>query len=193
MSEMARGYVRRKNLTKDTLLGIATVGVLLLTGAGGHPALSRALLSYFKDKVKAARWARARKIRELEKRKLISIQENDDDAIRIELTHRGKRVVRQYHLDNLKLKVPSKWNGYWHLAIYDIPSSKRRASDALRQKLRDMGLFQLQKSVWVAPYPFLEELEFLTVLFEIELNKHIYYFRSRELPREKEIRRFFFA
>ena len=130
-------------------------------------------------------------MRELEKRKLISINELGDGQIRIELSHQGKQLIRVYDLEKIRLKKSAHWDGLWHVVIYDIPSSKRKASDAFRSKIKMLGLYPLQKSVWVSPCDCLPELEFIAAIFEVDIDKHLFYFRTKEIPKEKELKKFF--
>jgi len=130
-------------------------------------------------------------MRDLQRRKLINIRELKDGRAEVSLTHQGKQLVRTYGLNNLKLQKPARWDHKWRLLIYDIPTSQRRASNAFRSKIREMGLYQLQRSVWVAPYEFIAEVEFLAGVFEIDMNKCIHYFHTQEIPREEDLRKFF--
>src|SRR3989338_7925794 len=92
--KMPRGLMSRNNLTKDTMLSIAGIGVLVVASASSPYFLHNVVRKYFKDKQKSAVRARAKKLRELEKRKLISINELGDGQIRIELSHQGKQLIR---------------------------------------------------------------------------------------------------
>ena len=136
---MSKGFVTsRKNFTRDTLLrlafGTASVGV----AASAPYFLHQIAEVYFKDKTKKALADRSRKLRELEQRKLISFEEGRGSTIRIEFTRRGKMLVRQYELDNLKLQVPKHWDNQWRLVIYDIPHNHKTARDAFYQKIADI-------------------------------------------------------
>ena len=188
---MARGFVKRENLTRDTLAVIAALGILAIAVATSPYFLNEISKVFFNDKSLAERRARARKLRELEKRKLISFKELGGGKVKIELTKGGQRLVRMYDLDKMRLSRPKKWDGFWRIITYDIPSSKRKASDAFREKLKDLGLFQLQKSVWVSPFECLAEIEFLGAVFEIEVGRHIHYFKTKEVPLKSEIKDFF--
>lgn len=52
----------------------------------------------------------------------------------------------------------SKWDKKWRLIIFDIPSELNKKRDTLRRRLKYMGFFMLQRSVFVFPYPCKEEL-----------------------------------
>ncbi len=55
--------------------------------------------------------------------------------------------------------------------IFDIPTKPKiynQARNALRQKIKEPGFYQLQKSVWVFPYDFEDEILFVAEIFEVE-------------------------
>jgi len=182
---------KTSNLTKDTLLKIAEVGFFVLAATTSPYFLHNIAKKFFKDKLEKTIRARAKKLRELQKRKLISFRELDNGDVRVEISHQGKTLVRQYNLDNLKLVKPARWDRKWRIIIYDIPQYKRRASDAFREKLKDLGLFKLQKSVWISAYECLPELEFLCSVFDINMDECVYHFYADHIPREGEARKFF--
>jgi|SRR3989344_2980741 len=189
---MARGLLTRgNNLTKDTLLRIARGGIFVIAAVTSPYFLHTIVKSYFKDKTLKNARARARKLRELEKRNLIKFQEDKNGMIRMELTYQGKHVVHTYNLEEMKLQKPKKWDGQWRVLIYDIPKSQKKASNAFREKIRQLGLFPLQKSVWVSPYECFSEIEFLAIVFNINLKECILYFRTNEIPKLEELKKFF--
>lgn len=46
-----------------------------------------------------------------------------------------------------------KWNGRWHLVLFDLPAADGTARNRLRNALRARGFGWLQNSVWVGPHP----------------------------------------
>ena len=188
---MARGLVRKDTLTKNTLLRIIALGAITIAASTSPYFLHYAAKTYFKDRAQKAIRARAKKLRELEKRKLISFKELGNGTVRIELAHHGKTLVRMYTLETMQLEKPKQWDRRWRILLYDIPAPQRRASNAFREKVRHLGLFPLQRSVWVSPYECLAEIEFLATIFEIDMDRCIGYFNSQNIPREKEVRKFF--
>lgn len=188
---MARGWVRRDNLVKETFLGIAATGGVLILAALSPHFLSFVAKTYYKETDPVKIRLRALRLKELERRKLIRFKELGGGKVRIELSRNGYRLKREYDLDSLKLKVPKKWDGLWRIVLYDIPLAQRKASNAFRSKIRQMGLFQLQRSVWVSPYECLAELEFISTIFEIDMDNCVSYFRTKEIPKEREIRSYF--
>jgi len=38
----------------------------------------------------------------------------------------GKKRILRYDLDNMKIKKPLKWDGYWRIVVFDIPEDEKR-------------------------------------------------------------------
>ena len=85
----------------------------------------------------------------------------------VRLVENGKIKALRYELGDLQIETPTSWDGKWRVVVFDIPDKKRRARDALREKLQKMHFYPLQKSVWVHPYPCEKEIQFLCEFFEI--------------------------
>ena len=101
------------------------------------------------------------------KRKLIDIREDVRGNILLFLTERGKKRKLEYDLENLTIVKPSSWDGKWRLLLFDVPESMKRAREALREKLKQLGFFQFQKSVWIYPYRCENEIDFIAEVFSI--------------------------
>ena len=63
------------------------------------------------------------------------------------------------------------------IIIFDIPEKKKRYREWLRMELVGFGFTLIQKSVWLGPAL---PKEFIEYLSEIELLKHIRFFRAAE-------------
>ncbi|MHB9019318.1 MAG: hypothetical protein ACYC3G_00370 [Minisyncoccota bacterium] len=179
------------NFTKDTLLKIAEVGLFVVAATSSPYFLHRLARNYFKDKTKDEIRKRSKKLCEFNKRKLIDFKELGDGSVSIVISQAGKNIIQQYKLDDMRIVKPKIWDRQWRIVIYDIPQKFRKSSDAFRRKIRELGMFQLQKSIWVYPYECIKELDFLCAMYGIPLDDCILYFKTKELPKEKEIRDFF--
>ena len=102
----------------------------------------------------------------LKKRKIINVRKSGGKTI-VELTEKGKKKKLQYDLDNLIIPKREKWDERWRFLMFDIPESKKSAREALREKLKELGFFQFQKSVWIYPYPCAEEIDFISEVFAV--------------------------
>ena len=54
--------------------------------------------------------------------------------------------------------------------MFDIPSNKNKSRDALRWKIKELGFYQLQKSVFVYPFPCEKEIDALGVFWNVRDN-----------------------
>lgn len=100
----------------------------------------------------------------LKKSRLLILQEKKDGTFVVELSQTGKRKVKEMHIETLRLQRPKKWDRIWRFVIFDIPNKKKPLREALRQRLKTLGFYQLQESVWVCPWPCKEEIEFVQEL-----------------------------
>lgn len=83
----------------------------------------------------------------------------------ISLTKEGKKKAKKYNLDNLEIKKPKYWDKKWRIIIFDIQDKHKIKRESLRGKLKELGFYKLQKSVWVCPYEFEKEVNILRDFF----------------------------
>ena len=106
-------------------------------------------------------------IREFHRDRLVSYDEQSDGTINLVLTEEGKKRVLSFQIDQMEIKRPTEWNGKWSLVTYDIPEKNKPAREALRNKLKELGFYEWQKSVFVYPFPCRDEIDFIVEFFEI--------------------------
>lgn len=114
-----------------------------------------------------------RAVREFYQERLVDWKEKSDGTIKVVLTEMGKERAMEFNVDELEIKIPSVWDGKWRIVFFDIPEKKRGARDALRDKLKTLGFYELQKSVLIFPYECRNEIDFLVEFFEI--RPFVYY------------------
>ena len=151
------------------LLMTLALGGIIFAGAivPGILLMSKKSKSYTKQQIQDA-------VYNLKKRKLIEIIQEGDDKIKVKLTNKGKKRVKKFCLETLKIKKPNQWDKKWRVLIFDIPTKPKiyhQAREALRRKIKDLGFYQMQKSVWVYPYECEDELLFIAELFQVQ--RHI--------------------
>ena len=96
----------------------------------------------------------------LKKRKLIKINKTDGTT-EIVLTESGKKRKLAYDLDNISIAKPKSWDKKWRMIMFDIPESKKRKREEMREKFKRLGMMQFQKSVWIYPYECENEVDFI--------------------------------
>lgn len=128
-----------------------------------------------------------RREREREARRIISYMKSQgllkgeyEHGLRI--TSKGGKRLDDLEFDTLKIPVQKRWDHRWRLVFYDIPEKNKRGREALTSKLRDLGFFQLQQSVWIYPFPCREIIEKVTTHFEI--GRYISYIETPRIDNE---------
>lgn len=86
----------------------------------------------------------------------------------LQLTGAGKRRLKRVELSELKIVAPPQWDSIWRIVFYDIPESHRSGRQALAAAMHTVGCFQLQKSVWVTPFPCRDVIETLAASYDID-------------------------
>ncbi|MBI2032791.1 MAG: CRISPR-associated endonuclease Cas2 [Candidatus Levybacteria bacterium] len=169
-----------KGLTKVVLMSLGA-GVII-----GTALLFPGIGILYKE-FKKEQWEKARKrgrlrdtIRRLETQKFISWKEKEGELI-LTLTEKGKRKVLKFNIDEMRIKTPRKWDGLFRIIVFDIPEKKREARDIFRKKLKNLGFYQMQKSVFVHRFECREEIDFLR--HELEIAPFVNYIVAKEISR----------
>ncbi|OGZ76833.1 MAG: hypothetical protein A3G45_02460 [Candidatus Staskawiczbacteria bacterium RIFCSPLOWO2_12_FULL_37_15] len=164
---------RYGEITKDTLLILAVVGILAI--AATSPFF---LINIARWLIKHKKYSKngggdideaglAKSLWGLNKNKIIIIKKQKD-KFTVRLTEKGKKIVKEILFDGMSIEKQKIWDKKWRIVIFDIPERKRRhMRDAMRHKLQTIGFYQLQKSVWVHPYPCEKEIQLLCEVFKI--------------------------
>lgn len=63
---------------------------------------------------------------------------------------------------------PRKWDGKWYLVIFDIPEKIKFKREILRGKLKKLGFGQLQASVWLSPFNYLNNILEIIKFYKLE-------------------------
>ena len=90
-----------------------------------------------------------------------------DYGYSLELSEKGKKKFQKLCLKSLEIKRTKKWDGLWRVVIFDIPEKLKIGRSALRDMIKRLGFYQLQKSVWVLPYDCEKEIQLLSDAFGI--------------------------
>jgi len=155
-------------------LGPVEKKILILLAAGASLALThrpdysfRILDAAAKEWKKINQRSLREAIRRLYQSKLIDYKEKGDGVVALALSEGGEKRRLEYSLDDLEIKKPRKWDGSWRMVLFDIPEYKKRARDALAKKLKELGFYQLQKSVFIYPYECKNEIDFIVEIFDL--------------------------
>ena len=182
--------LRKKSLARIVLF-MAITGPVLLSSLFAPNAIQilKPLIKWRKNWDKIDRRRMHEAIKRLNQKRLIELVEKSG-GLHIKITTGGKRLIRSFDYDNLILPKPKKWDKKWRLVIFDIPNVKNKERRALSKKLKDIGFYPLQESVFIYPYDCRDEIDFICEFLLI--NHHINYCIVESLDkREGDLRKIF--
>lgn len=147
--------------------------ILLLLG-GIVLGLSRSPSRYFRILgIIGKEWRAIKKnslhaaIKKLYASRLIAERMHEDGSVTLTLSEEGKRRAFRFKLEEMEIQKQKTWDRKWRMIIFDIPERHRKVRDAVRGHLRQMDFYELQKSVFVHPYPCRDEIEFVVEFYSI--------------------------
>jgi len=162
-------YLRKpkSEIIKDVLLTLATTGMICVAATSPYFGVNiireikrwRKYKKYKKRKITDA-------FKRLQKQGCLDI-EIVKNQIYIHLTKEGKKLAGWMQIDALRIKRPKRWDGKWRLVIFDISQVKKFYREVFRGKLKELGFYLLQKSVWLYPFDCRDEIELLREFFSL--------------------------
>jgi len=88
------------------------------------------------------------------------------------LTKKGLKYLQHKAMFEICIK-PSAWDNKWRLVIFDISQKDVSARHLMRRRLKDLGFYHFQKSVFIIPYNCEEEIMQLASLLGVEECVHV--------------------
>lgn len=177
----------KSEIVKDFLYWLAVAGAVCI--AASSPYFIRNLLKGFQGGKKYAKKKLADTFYNLRREGLVEIIEKKHQ-IYIRLTKKGKQKVNWMQINDLKIARTKKWDGLWRLVIFDISQLKKIYREAFRGKLKELGFYQLQKSVWVHPFDCRAEIELLKDFFGLSDNE-IRLVIAKDIGNDEKLKEFF--
>lgn len=174
-------------------LGTTQQKILLLLLAGAALSLNcspnrcfRILRDLKKEWGKINNEAVKRSIRRLYETKLVSQKENKDGSVSLVLTYKGHKKALIYKLDEMKIERPRKWDKKWRIVLFDIPERNRMIRDIFRFRLKKLGFYEFQKSVFVYPFQCRDEIEYCIELYNA--RKFVRFIEANFIDNELDIK-----
>jgi DNA-binding transcriptional regulator PaaX len=163
--------------------------VIALTNPYTGNRLLRDLVRVYTRKKRFQRAHFKQDLKRLQERKIITYQELENGALEIQLAGRGKRLKLQFNYDMLSLNTNVRWDRKWRMVMFDIPHRKKQAREVFRGKLRTLGFYPIQKSVFIVPYVCDKEIEFVASVLNI--RQYILFFTLSRFEGEEQLKRHF--
>lgn len=190
--------VTPKKFESGQMKDIVVAGIVLATLVAGititpnFPIVLGVLMKLLEKKEKGpvSKNKVKRVLKDLEKKKVLRIEEKGGEAI-VYIKNLFHTSVAKYSLKSLlELKLKKrKWGGKWVLVIFDVPESQKNKRDYLRRFLSRVGFYSYQKSVYIFPYECKEEVALIKKI--VEGGKYIKYVLADEIEDEPAIKRHF--
>lgn len=108
-----------------------------------------------------------REVKRLHKKGYVALTKTEKGWL-VKILRKGRRRFKEIQMANLELPKQSKWDGMWRFFIFDIPEGIRSRRDSLREKLKSLGLHNIQRSVFVYPFDCRKELEFVANYYNLD-------------------------
>jgi len=102
------------------------------------------------------------------------------NTYKVSVTGRGKRKILKSHFRDLEISKRGNWDGLWRIVVFDVPEKHRRLRDGLRNKLKDIGFIEFQKSIFIFPYECEKQIKF--IINYLGVDEYVYYLESSIYP-----------
>ena len=178
------------DMPKHTERSAVIDGILKLVAAGGITAtlliapnaiqlFDKPIKKYFKDlDEREQRRELQRMLAYMKYNKLIS--ENYDHGLR--LTAKAKKRLKKRNYDEITIQKPEDWDNKWRIVFFDIPEAHKSSRDGFAAKLRLLGFKVLQRSVFIHPFPCLDEV--MQVASHYRVERFVSYIETSFLDNE---------
>lgn len=127
---------------------------------------------------------------EMQKRGYIKNFVRDKEKL-FELTPIGEKKALKLYANNFKIITPETWDKKWRMVIFDIPKEKNHLRDVVRNKLKKIGFYQLQKSVFIHPYDCWEQIKALKYIYC--LGPYLQYILAENIDTEIDLVNYFYT
>jgi len=148
-------------------LGIAAVSILA-------PQLPYVLLKvYIQQKLREpySKNQMHNSLKYLRRKKFIAF-EYKENKIKVILTKLGRQRLNKIAFEEIKIQ-PVKWDDRWRLLTFDIPEYKKGERQTFREKIKELGFFHFQRSVFIFPYLCEKEIDEMVKFLEIRPFVHL--------------------
>lgn len=120
-------------------------------------------------------------VKRLKDMDLIKEEEGEDGKI-FSITEKGGLKL----LGSENINPKENWDGYWRFVMFDVPADPkfRGKRDFFRSKIKQLGFKQYQKSVWISPSDFENEINHIKGL--IMFKPYVKYILAKNISDEKK-------
>jgi len=125
-------------------------------------------------------------IRGLKRNKYIEYVSDSNGVTTIRITRKGENKLKSFEIDALEIKRPKTWDGKWRVVMFDLPIQYKKVRNSLRFRIKQIGFKQFQKSVWVYPYPCIDEILFITNYYKV--GRYVEILTVEEIENDRKLK-----
>lgn len=160
----------KQNSTEKAILIALAAGAVILSPMGGRVVI--ALAKYYIKKwwEQGGPYVPPENDPEQVRRSIYKLKRNNyikwkrdkrKNILRLELTEKGQKLFGSMKFDDITIAPSKAWDKKWRFLMFDIPEKSRSVRDLLRNKLKSLGFFRFQQSIWIYPYECEEEMSYI--------------------------------
>ncbi|OGE80828.1 MAG: hypothetical protein A3H72_01900 [Candidatus Doudnabacteria bacterium RIFCSPLOWO2_02_FULL_48_8] len=174
---------RKIELTERQIQGLKTASKIILALALIAGAVSLAIVApnavRLLNSVSGRRGLKSKEFNAKQKQRVLKSvyylkQQKDVELIPqgknflLKVTQKGRSKLRSINFQNLHINKPDNWDKTWWMVLADIPTKTHKSgADQLRRKLKEIGFYSLQRTVWAYPYDPRDEVDFITNYYDL--------------------------
>lgn len=129
-----------------------------------------------------------REVKKLQQRGYVALTKNEQGWL-IKLLPKGREWLERKSFEKMVLPKPKVWDGKWRLFSFDIPEEHKNARNMLRRKLKTLGCFNIQRSLFAYPYDCRKELGQVSEHYQV--GKYTLFAEATYIDLNKELRKYF--
>ncbi|MBN2094014.1 MAG: hypothetical protein JW740_01430 [Candidatus Zambryskibacteria bacterium] len=188
MKKILKKY-KKNERAKEILECVAKIGFILtlmitVPNAAGHIMKLLGMVPDYRAKTRIKR-----SLNTLEKRGLIKYKKGKNGYFFLEITTKGKSYWLRENIRKFKLIKGKKWDGFWRIITFDIPEEKSNFRRKLSRALQFIGMYNLEKSIYIYPYKCKENV--LKVAEAYEVREYVRFIIAKEIERDEGAKKFF--
>ncbi|MEK7460661.1 MAG: hypothetical protein AAB647_00410 [Patescibacteria group bacterium] len=88
----------------------------------------------------------------------------------IYVTEIGKRQIRRLLTELKQAPRQQVWDGKWRIISFDVSESHRTGRQLLQRKLRQLGCYPLQRSVYIYPFEIKDLIEEIRMAYDLRTD-----------------------
>ena len=105
------------------------------------------------------------------------------------LSDKGRHIMEKEKLWSLSIPTPKRHDGLWRILVFDIPKEKSGVRIVFVRLLQNLGLRFYQRSVWIYPFPFENEVKKIGKVYGI--LQHVSFITAAQIDRVATLRKEF--